>query len=95
MTTRDYILETMRRVLRQTTLRAILKPLGRTPLEVSPQEAEMLLAPYEEAIERDFMMCAEVANQLVALAQQGADAREITEASSNISFDSDDEDPST
>lgn len=95
MTPREQILETMRRVLRQTTLRAILKPLDRTPLDVSPSEAAELLAPYEDAIDRDFLMCTEVANQLVALSHSGADAVQVREEAETLTLNSDDEDPAT
>lgn len=73
---RDRILETMRRVLQQTTLRAILRPLGRTPLDVREDEKEALLAPFETQIENDFVMCCEVADQLVALAMREQSTQE-------------------
>ena len=74
------IQETLRRVLRQTTLRAILRPLGRTPLDVSKAEEADLLEPYEQAIEADYVMCCEVADQLIALSHAGSDARAEVEA---------------
>ncbi len=90
MNQRDQILETMRRVLRQTTLRAILRPLGRTPLDVTQDEADALLESYEAAIENDFVMCCEVANQLAALEQHVED--EQPEDGDSVSLNSDDED---
>lgn len=71
-TASELVLETMRRILEQTTLRAILRPLGRTPLDVTEKEKAELLEPYETQIENDFVMCREVALQLVALAQSSA-----------------------
>lgn len=70
----ERVRETFRRVLRQTTLRAILRPLGKTPLDVNEHEAAELLEPYQVAIEADFVMCTEVSNQLIALALAGGDA---------------------
>ena len=87
------IQETLRRVLRQTTLRAILRPLGRTPLDVSKTEEVQLLEPYEQAIEADYVMCCEVADQLVALSHAGDDLRAETAAaleSEQLTLDTDD-----
>jgi hypothetical protein len=95
MNQREAILETMRRILRQTTLRPLLRPLGRAPIDVTQVEADLMLEPYEEAIERDFVMCCEVADQLVALSHQGEEARAMATEADSVMFDSDDEDPDT
>ena len=70
----ERVRETFRRILRQTTLRAILRPLGKTPLDVNEREAAELLEPYQVAIDADFLMCTEVSDQLIALALSGGDA---------------------
>ena len=67
---RDRILATMRQVLRQTTLRPLLKPFNKTPSDVSPTEADALLEAYEPAIDRDLVMLEEAALQLAATAQR-------------------------
>lgn len=71
MTPEKNVQETLRRILQQTTLRAILLPIGRTPLDVTQAEADALLEPYEAAIENDYQMCLEVSGQLIALAAHG------------------------
>lgn len=78
---KDRVLGTMRRVLEQTTLRAILRPLGRVPLDVSESEKEALLEPFRTQIENDFVMCCEIADQLVRLShsKQEPEAQPQTE----------------
>lgn len=79
-TQRDRILETFKRVLQQTTLRAVLHPAGRTPIELSKEEADHLLAPFEQMIEADFEMCVEIADQLRALGEQApVEAQQLDE----------------
>lgn len=90
MTESEAIKETMRRVLRQTTLRAILRPLGRTPIEVAKHEQDELLEPYEAAIGGDFLICCLAADQLVALSLRGA-ALEEPEEEPDLRLSSDDE----
>ncbi len=41
------------RVLRNTTLRALLKPSGKTPLDVTLERQELLLEPYTAALQSD------------------------------------------
>ncbi len=89
MDQRDAILETLRRVLRQTTLRAILRPLGRTPLDVTAEEADALLEPYAQQLETDFVMCREVAEQFAALVTHTP--VEQAEPSDTLTLDSEDE----
>lgn len=94
MNQREAIQETMRRILRQTTLRAILRPAGKTPIEVTQAEADALLEPYEQAIDQDFAMCCEVADQLVAHAQRAdAVAAHEEENAQPFRLTTDDEDP--
>ncbi len=69
MSQREKIQETFRRVLRQTALRALLLPSGKSPLDVDKATADALLEPLAAGMEADFELCCEVAAQLEALAQ--------------------------
>jgi len=88
MTPRYQVLETFRRVLRQTTLRAIVRPQGRTPDELTQEEAAALLEPYEQALGADFSMCVEIADQLLALAENGKDVEAQIEEATTLVLDS-------
>lgn len=90
MTPRDQILETFKRVLQQTTLRAILHPVGRTPIELSKEEADALLEPFEQLLESDFQICVEIADQLRALEPQPPEVQQLEEAAT-LELDTEDE----
>jgi hypothetical protein len=81
-------------VLAQTTLRALLAPLGKQPIDVDPREAKAMLEPFAAQLENDFMICCEVANQLAALDSSGVDAQRATAEAAeteNLRLESSDE----
>lgn len=86
---KDRVLGTLRRVLQQTTLRAILRPLDKVPIDVSREEAETLLAPFEAQIENDFVMCCEVVNQVLALSH-GPQAEPMPEPANELLLSTED-----
>lgn len=89
MNQREAIQETFRRILRQTTLRALLRPHGRTPLDVTQQEADAMLEPFEQFLDTDHLMCCEVADQLVALERAGANAVELRQEEDTLTLSTD------
>ena len=61
------------RILRQTTIRALLKSSGKQPLDLSEAEGDALIDPFRQALAADQLMCLEVARQFYTLGfAQGA-----------------------
>jgi hypothetical protein len=57
----------MWRVLRNTTLRALVKASGRTPLDVSVAEADKLLEPFQQALIHDCAVMREAFRRMYTL----------------------------
>jgi hypothetical protein len=59
------------RVLRQTTLRALVHASGRTPTEVTAAEADTLLEPFTAHLQRDCVMLREAFRRMYLLGVEG------------------------
>ncbi len=59
--------QTFRRILRQTTIRALLRNSGKQPLDLSPEEGDALIESFKDALEADQLMCVEVARNFYNL----------------------------
>lgn len=57
----------MWRVLRNTTIRALVKASGRTPLDVTAVETEKLLEPFQQALIHDGAVMREAFRQMYTL----------------------------
>lgn len=62
------------RILRNAVIRALVQPQGRTTLDVTADEAERLLEPYQQALLHDVSIVREILKQMYVLGVEATHA---------------------